>query len=116
MNHHHLTNTCTIEHVQLPRVLVVASECPWLKQLIPSYALSAPRSSSFGRIRPNSASPGLAMELGFRESSIVMNSCAPMKDGDIGDQARHQGQQLKLLREASTSCVWAPGGSAVREG
>lgn len=66
MNHHHLTNTCTIEHVQLPRVSVVASECPWLKQLIPSYALSVPRSSSFGRIRPSSASPGLAMELGFQ--------------------------------------------------
>lgn len=49
------------------------------------------------------------MELGFRESSIVMNSCAPMKDGDIGDQGRHQGQQLKAASGSFDQLCLGPG-------
>lgn len=66
MNHHHFMNICTIKHVRLSTGVSGGLRMSRLSQSIPSYALSAPGSSSFGCIRSNSVSPGLIMELEFQ--------------------------------------------------
>lgn len=100
MNHCHFMNICTIRRVWLPMGVSGGLRKSLLNQSIPSYALSA-SGSSLGCIRSNSVSPGLIMELEFQR--IQQRSfCVSVKDGNIGDQDRHQRNQWRAAVGSSS--------------
>lgn len=85
-----------LSYVQLSKVVSHKSQNDpeLINQLIPSYSIPA-AGSSFGFSRSSSVSPGLSLELGFRESSIMINGCAYVKDGNTDNQGKYQGTELK---------------------
>lgn len=75
----------------------VVAECPLLGQLIPSSNISAPASSSFGFIRPNSASPGQIIEM---ELQRIQHNDEWLR---LYEEWEHR-QSGWISREATESC------------